>query len=60
MSEKKRRTSLAAQEIAKIKNPASQNERGGEEIIKIKINKILKIFKIICMEDLQKIRDVGP
>ena len=41
---------LAAQVIAKIKN----------QTLKIKINEILKIFQNYFMEDLQKIRDVGP
>ncbi|MEK7568472.1 MAG: NAD-dependent DNA ligase LigA [Patescibacteria group bacterium] len=51
---------LAAQVIAKIKNPRLPTRNGGQEILKIKINEILKIFQNYFMEDLQKIRDVGP
>ena len=51
---------LAAQVIAKIKNPRLPTRNGGQETLKIKINEILKIFQNYFMEDLQKIRDVGP
>ncbi len=51
---------LARQVIAKIKNPRLRRGFGGQEISKIKITDIIKIFQNTSWEELQEIPDVGP